>query len=295
MFKFLNKASISIIMNNVVAVIFAHNEAKYLPRTLQILNQHKKEGRINKIIVVDDGSTDSTKIIAKRGGAVVVSHAQNMGKRASFISGAKKAKTLGADIMLNFDADLINLPTKTLTSMVMGVKNGKDMIIAQQMERSLVEKGAREINLRTDFAKTLVKRSNAQRAIKMSALNPLFNGNKKWLRLLSNPIRGRNNGAEVWEFTRPGLLKEIKVEKNRWGLEAALDVLIRKYDFTEGKVYTEAAFRKERKNKYRPERISIVEDAQTIAARRMERMMQARSRLARMKLKKRARIRQQRK
>lgn len=279
-------------MNNVVAVVFAHNEAAYLPRTLQILNQHKREGRINKIIVIDDGSKDRTKLIAKKAGAIVVSHPQNMGKRASFISGAKKAKTLGAEIMLNFDADLINLPTNTLTSMIRGIRNGKDMIIAQQMERSLADKGVKEINLRTDFAKTLVKRSNAQRAIKMSALAPLFNGNKKWLRLLSNPIRGRSNMAEVWEYTRPGLNKEMKTEKNRWGLEAALDVLIRKYDFTEGKVYTEAAFRKERSGVDKS-RISLVEEAQGIAARKMERIMEARKRLAEMKWRKRALTRQQ--
>ncbi len=280
-------------MEKIVAVVFAHNEAEYLPRTLQILNQHKNEGRINKIIVVDDGSTDRTRRIAIRAGALVVSHSQNMGKRASFITGAKKAKALGAEIMLNFDADLVNLPTRTLTSMIRGVRTGNDMIIAQQMERSLAYNGSKEINLKNDFAKTLVKRSNAQRAIKMSALSPLFNGNKKWLRLLSNPIRGKSNLASSWEYVRPGLKKDIQIEKNRWGLEAALDVLIRKYDFTEAKVYTEAAFRKERAGADKS-RISLVEDAQGIAARKMERIMQARKRLAEMKWKKRATLRQQR-
>ncbi|NMA44374.1 MAG: glycosyltransferase family 2 protein [Candidatus Diapherotrites archaeon] len=275
-------------MNNIVAVVFAYNEAKHLPRTLQILNKQKNEGRINKIVVVNDGSTDGTKRIALQNGAIVVSHPQNLGKRASFITGANKARTLGADIMLNFDADLVHLPTKTLTEMVNGIRNGKDMMIAQQMEKNFIGEKTKDNKIKErNFRKTLMQRSNAQRAIKMSALAPLFNGNKKWLRFLSAPVKGRIAALEVLIQTNPEMVKKINAQKNKWELEAALDILIRKQKFTEGKVYTEAAFKKEKKR----HKIGVLEDAQTIAANKMKRTQEARNRLARMKRNKRMRER----
>lgn len=62
---------------------------------------------VNEIIVmiVNDGSTDRTAQLAKEAGAMVVSHSYNKGVGGAFISGLNQALEIGADIMVNIDAD----------------------------------------------------------------------------------------------------------------------------------------------------------------------------------------------
>jgi glycosyltransferase involved in cell wall biosynthesis len=56
-------------------------------------------------LVVDDGSRDQTVPLAKDAGALVVSHPHNRGVGSAFNTGLTKALELGADIMVNIDAD----------------------------------------------------------------------------------------------------------------------------------------------------------------------------------------------
>ena len=57
------------------------------------------------VVVIDDGSTDGTAEIARQIGARVVRHAHNQGVGAAFQSGLRRALELGADIVVNIDAD----------------------------------------------------------------------------------------------------------------------------------------------------------------------------------------------
>lgn len=57
------------------------------------------------ILVVDDGSSDDTVSKAVAAGAFVVSHPHNRGVGGAFNSGLTRALELGADIMVNIDAD----------------------------------------------------------------------------------------------------------------------------------------------------------------------------------------------
>jgi glycosyltransferase involved in cell wall biosynthesis len=83
-----------------IAVIPAFNE-KYTIQSV-ILETMRW---VDQIIVVDDGSTDNTALIAKECGAIVVSHPRNMGVGAAFSTGIDKALSLGADIVVTLDAD----------------------------------------------------------------------------------------------------------------------------------------------------------------------------------------------
>ena len=56
-------------------------------------------------LVIDDGSTDRTASIAEQSGAVVLSHTQNQGVGIAFQTGLRHALEIGADIMVNIDAD----------------------------------------------------------------------------------------------------------------------------------------------------------------------------------------------
>lgn len=57
------------------------------------------------VLVVNDGSSDKTSMMAEQAGALVVSHPQNRGVGAAFNTGLSKALELGADVMVNIDAD----------------------------------------------------------------------------------------------------------------------------------------------------------------------------------------------
>jgi hypothetical protein len=90
---------------------------------------------------------------------------------------------------------------------------GKLMSIASQHEAHLLDKVGKEHRVRNVY-------SNAQRAINMKALDPLFNGNPKWWGMF------RTKRGECPPITdHDGKTKE---KAPRWGLEFVLDKLIPK-------------------------------------------------------------------
>lgn len=82
-------------------VMPAYNEERSIGRVLDAL---KREGWRN-IIVVDDGSRDRTAEIVRSKGVLVIRHKKNMGLGAALRTGLAKAKRLGADCAVTFDAD----------------------------------------------------------------------------------------------------------------------------------------------------------------------------------------------
>jgi glycosyltransferase involved in cell wall biosynthesis len=62
--------------------------------------------RAVSVVVVDDGSSDATAARARAAGAdVIASHAANRGLAAAFNRGVREALALGADVVVNLDAD----------------------------------------------------------------------------------------------------------------------------------------------------------------------------------------------
>lgn len=83
-----------------------YNEEKTLPITLKYLPR-KVEG-FDKVewLVIDDGSTDNTVKVAKEHGVDhVVSFTKNQGLARAFMAGLDAAIKLGADVIVNTDAD----------------------------------------------------------------------------------------------------------------------------------------------------------------------------------------------
>lgn len=85
----------------VFIVIPAYNEG---PAIHAVIQEVKKYGWKN-IIVVDDGSSDSTYAEAKKTGAVVLRHSLNRGKGAAVKTGFSAAQKLGAYAVVTIDAD----------------------------------------------------------------------------------------------------------------------------------------------------------------------------------------------
>ena len=78
----------------------AYNEEKNIA---SIIVKLKKI--VDVVIVCNDGSTDSTSEIAQNLGAVVINHTKNLGYGASINSIFHKAKEIGSEILITFDAD----------------------------------------------------------------------------------------------------------------------------------------------------------------------------------------------
>lgn len=82
------------------------NEAEALPVTLATLPRTVPGCDRVEWLVIDDGSRDDTTAVARRLGVNhVVRHATNRGLAAAFMTGLDAATRLGADIIVNTDAD----------------------------------------------------------------------------------------------------------------------------------------------------------------------------------------------
>lgn len=85
-------------------------------------------GRYGIPIVVDDGSTDTTAQLAKKAGAVVVTHASNLGYDAALNSGFKKATQMGSEVIITLDADGQHDPM-LIQKFIDGMATGADVVV----------------------------------------------------------------------------------------------------------------------------------------------------------------------
>lgn len=83
------------------------------------------------VIVVDDGSTDATAASAQAAGATVLRHAGNRGKGAALLSGARRARELGATWLLFLDGDGQHDPADA--TRLLGSVEGEDLLIGDRM------------------------------------------------------------------------------------------------------------------------------------------------------------------
>lgn len=84
----------------IVAAIPCFNEERFIGSVVLKVRKH-----VDKVVVVDDGSTDASAEIARGAGAIVYSHDGNKGYGAAVRSALKKGKDLGADVLVVIDAD----------------------------------------------------------------------------------------------------------------------------------------------------------------------------------------------
>lgn len=89
------------LMKRIVVVIPTYNEEKYIKDVLKNTLSHHKQ-----IVVVDDGSTDSSLKIIKKLAPHTLSHEINLGKGAAMKTGAEYAfKVLKAEAVIFMDSD----------------------------------------------------------------------------------------------------------------------------------------------------------------------------------------------
>jgi glycosyltransferase involved in cell wall biosynthesis len=84
----------------ILCIIPAYNEEKNIAKTVKSAKKY-----INDVLVVNDGSKDKTKQVAKETGAKVISHIINRGQGAGLETGNEYARRHKYDIVVHFDAD----------------------------------------------------------------------------------------------------------------------------------------------------------------------------------------------
>ncbi|HSP14821.1 MAG TPA: glycosyltransferase family 2 protein [Thermoanaerobaculia bacterium] len=84
----------------VFVVVPAFNEASVVYDVVRELRSEYPN-----VVVVDDGSRDSTAAEARRGGATVLRHLMNRGQGAALQTGIEYSVQKGAEIVVTFDAD----------------------------------------------------------------------------------------------------------------------------------------------------------------------------------------------
>ena len=85
---------------NITVILPAYNEEVSIGSIVLLTRQYA-----DTVIVVDDGSSDRTAMLAEKAGAEVIIHRTNTGKGGALKTGFKAASELGADVIVTMDSD----------------------------------------------------------------------------------------------------------------------------------------------------------------------------------------------
>ena len=89
---------------------------------------------VDRVVVVDDGSTDGTALITKSLGARLVSHDQNRGQGAAIATCLNVAREMGADVLVTLDADGQHDP-EDISKVVQPILSGQaDIVIGSRFQ-----------------------------------------------------------------------------------------------------------------------------------------------------------------
>lgn len=169
--------------DRVIAIIPAFNEAENLGHSLFLLirEQQRHWNPIHEIVVVNDGSTDSTKDIANfyKRNVTVLEHKKNLGKSDAFLTGLRYARKQGASIILMLDADVIEYSSNAIGDLIQPLLKDKKLAMVVGQRKEGTRWGPSHAN-------------SGNRAIRVSALEPYFRGFRIWKQML----KGKRFGLE---------------------------------------------------------------------------------------------------
>ncbi len=115
----------------VCIVIPAYNEEKTIARIVAEAKRYSKD-----VIVVDDGSSDRTYNLAKKGGATVLRHAVNIGAGFATVTGNDYAVSKGCDVIVNLDSDGQHSASAVPDAIEFLKKGGYDIVLGSRFLES---------------------------------------------------------------------------------------------------------------------------------------------------------------
>lgn len=121
----------------IVVTIPAYNEEKTLPFVLQEIKKVLTEKKYSfQFLVIDDGSTDNTAAEARKYGARVISHKQNLGLAQTFKHEMKECLAMKADIIVHTDADG-QYHAEHIPELIEKINAGYDLVLGSRFQGSI--------------------------------------------------------------------------------------------------------------------------------------------------------------
>lgn len=177
----------------IVAGIPAYNEEKTIAHVILIAQKHA-----DIVVVCDDGSSDLTREIASKLGAVVIRHEKNRGYGAALQSLFKKAKELNADVLVTFDSDGQHDPAE-IPRLIKPIEDGDAEVVLGS--RFMDEKGTADMP--------------AYRQLGVKVITKLSNGSGK------NAVSDAQSGFRAYSKIAMEKLSSISED----GMSASIEII----------------------------------------------------------------------
>jgi glycosyltransferase involved in cell wall biosynthesis len=118
----------------IVITIPAYNEEKTLGSVLRDIKQVMDKREYSyRLLVVNDGSRDRTADVAKKGGATVFSHPQNLGLAETFRTEMEQCLKMDADVIVHTDADG-QYRAEDIPKLLKKIEEGYDMVLGSRFK-----------------------------------------------------------------------------------------------------------------------------------------------------------------
>jgi glycosyltransferase involved in cell wall biosynthesis len=176
---------------NIAVLLPAYNAAEHIADVISGIRSYAPGA---EIIVIDDGSLDTTSQVARESGATVVRHETNRGKGAALKTGFEEALKRDVDGVITMDADGQHDP-KEIPNLV-SAGSDADIVIGSRMH---MVGGMPRIRIWTNV--------NTSRVV---------------CRMAGQEIPDSQSG---YRFIRSEVLRRVKVRSNRYDMET--EILIR--------------------------------------------------------------------
>ncbi|NDJ78358.1 MAG: glycosyltransferase family 2 protein [Chloroflexi bacterium] len=117
----------SVSLKPVIAVIPAYNEDRFIGSVVL-----KTRHYVDRVLVIDDGSSDTTARVAEEAGATLIPHAINQGKAQAINTGLQRARELDAGVVVLLDADGQHDPHQ-IPSLLAPIERGEaDLVVGSR-------------------------------------------------------------------------------------------------------------------------------------------------------------------
>jgi len=177
----------------IVASIPALDEEKTIAKVVITAMKH-----VDKVIVVNDGSSDMTGDIAERLGAEVIRHERNLGYGASLSSLFNRACEISPDVMVTLDADSQHDPDEILRLVEPILKGEADIVVGSRFLTGRDESRRDIPKFRRMGIRAITKLSNSASYKEITDAQSGFRAyNRKALHLIMPTEQGMGASTEI--------------------------------------------------------------------------------------------------